>query len=72
MRYCTQFNNLINTLRKKQKLDTGEKFPWLDNSNERKYMSDKEILRKYVNLDNTCLMEDEKEEIKCRFLILLN
>ena len=26
-------------------------------------MSDREILRKYINLDNTCLTEDEKEEI---------
>ena len=60
---CTQFNNLINTLRKEHKLDTGEKFPWLDNSDERKYMSDREILRKYINLDNTCLIEDEKEEV---------
>ena len=60
---CTQFNNLINTLRKEQKLHTGEKFPWLDNSDERKYMSGKEILRKYINLDNTCLMEDKKEEV---------
>ena len=25
---------------------------WLDNSDERKYMSDREILRKYINLDN--------------------
>ena len=38
---CTQFNNLINTLRKEQNVDTGEKFPWLDNSDERKYMSGK-------------------------------
>ena len=38
MRVCTQFNNLINTLRKEQKLDTGEKIPWLDNSDERKYV----------------------------------
>ena len=60
---CMQFNNLINTLKKEQKLDTGEKFPWLDNSDERKYMSDREILKKYINLDNTCLMEDEKEEV---------
>ena len=35
---CTQFNNLINTLRKEQKLKTEEKFPWLDDSDERKYM----------------------------------
>ena len=48
---CTQFNNLINTLRKEQSLDTGEKFLWLDNSDERKYMSDREIFRKYINLD---------------------
>ena len=60
---CTQFNNLINTLRKEQSLDTGEKFPWLDNSDERIYMSDREILRRYINLDNTCLTEDEKEEV---------
>ena len=58
-----QFNNLINTLRKEQKVATGEKFPWLDNSDERKYMSDREILRKYINLDNTCLMEDVNEEV---------
>ena len=60
---CTQFNNLINTLRKEQSLDTGERFPWLDNSDERKYISDREILRKDINLDNTCLMEDKKEEV---------
>ena len=26
-------------------------------------MSNREILRKYVNLDNTCLTKDEKEEV---------
>ena len=26
-------------------------------------MSDREILRKYIHLDNTCLTEDEKEEV---------
>ena len=58
-----QFNNLINTIRKEQKIEMEEKFPWLDNSDERKYMSDWKILRKYINLDNTCLMEEEKEEV---------
>ena len=43
---CTQFKNLINTLRKEQSLDTGEKFPWLDNSDERKYMSDRKHTEK--------------------------
>ena len=60
---CNQFNNLINTLKKEEKLDTGEKYPWLDKTDERKYMTDREILEKYINLDNTCLTEKEKKEI---------
>ena len=30
---------------------------------ERKYLTDREILEKYINLDNMCLTEKEKEEI---------
>ena len=29
---------------------------------ERKYMSDREILERYIDLNNTCLHEEEKEE----------
>ena len=32
---CMQYNNLINTIRKEQKIEMEEKFPWLDNSDER-------------------------------------
>ena len=35
----------------------------MDNLDERKYISHRKILRKYINLDNTCLTEDEKEEV---------
>ena len=28
---------------------------------KRKYMTDREILEKYINLNNTCLTEKEKE-----------
>ena len=59
---CMQFNNLINTKRKEQKEITKQKYPWLDKSDERKYMSDEEILRKYVYLHNACLNRKEKEE----------
>ena len=63
-RICDQFNNLINILRKEQSLETGEKYQWLDKMDERKYMTDWEILEKYIYiyLDNTCLTEKEKEE----------
>ena len=60
---CTQFNNLINMIRKEQKAVTKEKYPWLDKSDERKYMSDEKMLRKYINLDNTCLSRKEKGEV---------
>ena len=51
---CMQFNNLITTIKKEQRAEMEGKYPWLDDSDKRKYMSDREILRKYINLDNTC------------------
>ena len=60
---CAQFINLINTIKKEQSLEIGEKYPCLDNRDERKYMADREMLEKYINLENTCLTEKEKEEI---------
>ena len=52
---CDQFNRLINTLRKEEKMEGTERYPCLDNNDDRKYMSDREILEKYINLDNSCL-----------------
>ena len=40
-----------------------EKFPWLDTGDKRKYMSDKEILDKYVDLDKSCLTDAEKKQV---------
>ena len=44
---CEYFNNFVNTLKKEreQKLPE-ESYPWLDPSDERKYMTDREILDK--------------------------
>ena len=57
---CEQFNKFINKLKKERKEETKEKYPWLDPSNERKCMSDREILEKYIHLENSCLTEREK------------
>ena len=35
----------------------GHKYPWLEDSDERKLMTDKEILDKYINLDNSYLTD---------------
>ena len=61
---CDQFNKLINTLRTEERMQSTEKYPWLDDSNERKYMSDREILEKYIDLENFCLTKWEKREMK--------
>ena len=41
-----------------------EKFLWLDDTDERKYMTDREIVDKYVNLDNSSLTKAEKEQVR--------
>ena len=61
---CTQFNRLVNSLKKEEEEIPGEKYPWLDDKDERKYMMDREILDKYINLDNSCLTKAEKKEVR--------
>ena len=60
---CDQYNRLVNLMRKEEEKSEG-KFPWLDDTDERKYMTDREILDKYVNLDNSCLTKVEKEQVR--------
>ena len=43
---CEHFNRFINTLKKEREEELQEKYPWLDAKDERKYMTDKEILDK--------------------------
>ena len=50
-------------MRKEEENSEG-KFPWLDDTDKRKYMTDREILDKYVNLDNSCLTKAEKEQVR--------
>ena len=56
---CNQYNRFVNLMRKEEK-NSEEQFPWLEDIDERKYMRDREILDKYVNLDNLCLTKIEK------------
>ena len=61
---CKYFNKFVNKLKKEreQKLPE-EKYPWLDPSDEQRHMTDKEILDKYINSDDTCLTKKEKKEV---------
>ena len=61
---CKHFNKFINTLKnEREQKRLKENFPWLDPSDERKYMTDKEILDKYIDLEKSCLMKNEKKEV---------
>ena len=60
---CNQYNRFINLMRKEEENSEG-KFPWLEDTDKRKYMMDREILDKYVNLDNSCLTKIEKMQVR--------
>ena len=62
---CDQFNRLINTLKKEEEETCStDKYPWLDDSNERKHMTDQEILDKYINLEGSFLTKWEKQKLR--------
>ena len=58
---CEQFNKFVNTLEKERKEETQQKYLWLDPTNERKYISDRGMLEKYIDLENSCLTDKEKK-----------
>ena len=62
---CEEFNAIINERRKEEEKEVDEdKYPWLDDTDERKYMTDREILEKYINLNNSSLTESEKIQVR--------
>ena len=61
---CEQFNRFINTLKKeRQQGESKENYPWLGPSEERKYMTDRETLEKYIDLEKSCLTEKEVKKV---------
>ena len=57
------FNKFINTLRKeREQKETEENYPWLDPKDEKK-ITDQEILDKYIDLEKSCLTEEERKEV---------
>ena len=60
---CDQFNRFINLLKKEEE-NSKEKYAWLDEKDKTKYMTEREILDKYINLDNSYLTKMEKKEVR--------
>ena len=50
---CEYFNKFVNMLKKEREWKSPKDvYPWLDPDDKRRHMTDREILEKYVNLDN--------------------
>ena len=64
VKLCECYNKFVNTLKKEreQKSPT-DNYPCLDPDDERRHMTDKEILEKYINLHNSCLNKEEKTRV---------
>ena len=60
---CADFNRIIEEKRQEEKNDSEERYPQLDDADKRKYMTDKEILDKYIDLKNSCLDEKERKQV---------
>ena len=54
----------MNTIKKERgQKSPRDKYPWLDPDDDRRHMTDREILEKYINLDNSCLNEEGKVKV---------
>ena len=60
---CAEFNKMVEAIRKEERNDSEERYPWLDDADERKYMTDEEILDKYITLEDSCLDEKERKQV---------
>ena len=62
-RVCEVFNKMVETVNQDEKDKQKEKYPWLDDTDERKYMMDQDILDKYIDLRNSCLHDSERKQV---------
>ena len=54
----------MNTLKvEREQKSLEDRYPWLDPDDEQRHMTDKDILDKYIGLDNSCLSKEEKKEV---------
>ena len=61
---CEYFNKFMDTLKKDREQTTSvDKHPWMDPEDERRNMTDREILEKYIDLETSCLNKEKKSKV---------
>ena len=64
MQALEYFNKFVDTLKKDREQTTSvDKYPWLDPEDEKRNMTDREILEKYIDLGTSCLNKEEKSKV---------
>ena len=54
----------MNTLKKEREQRLPEdKYPWLDPDDDWRHMTGRDVLEKYIDVDNSCLNEEEKIKV---------
>ena len=59
---CEEFNKMVERI-KEEEGKSKEKYPWLVDMDERKYMMDREILKKCIDLKDSCLDDSERKQV---------
>ena len=61
---CDYFNKFMETLKKdREQVTSVDNYTWLDPEDERRNMTDREILEKYIDLGTSCLNKEEKLKV---------
>ena len=60
---CESFNKMVEMVKQEEKERQNEKYPWFDDMDERKYMTDREILEKYIDFRGSCLDDLERRQV---------
>ena len=61
---CKYFNKFMDMLKKDREQTTSvDKYPWSSSDDERKNMTDREILEKYIDLETSCLNKEENLKV---------
>ena len=61
---CEYFNKFVKTQKKEREQRLSEeKYPWLDPDDDQTHMTDREILERYINFEDSCLNEEEKIKV---------
>ena len=61
---CKYFNKCVDMLKKDREQTTSvDKYPWLCPDDDRRNMTDREILEKYIDLETSCLNKEERLKV---------